>query len=218
MNGHARIAQHRLGARRGDDDIVARLGARWFAFFVKDRMLIRHAISQRIAQMPVLAFDLTRLDFKIRDCRLEMRVPVDQPLVAIDQPVIIEIDEDLAHSFNHLIVGVAMLAHGEGQPRPVTACTKALELLDDLPPALFFPLPDFLDEFLAGKIGALFAVRVQLPLNDHLRRNASMICAWLPEDVLALHPRKTDQHVLQRIVQRMAHMQDAGDIGRRDDD
>ena len=45
-----------------------------------------------------------------------------------------------------------------------------------------------------------------------------MVRARLPQHVLATHPLKAHEHVLQRIVQRMAHVQHAGDIRRRDDD
>ena len=35
---------------------------------------------------------------------------------------------------------------------------------------------------------------------------------------LAAHALEADEHVLQRVVERMAHVQRAGDVGRRDDD
>ena len=57
----------------------------------------------------------------------------------------------------------------------------------------------------------------QLALDDHLRGNAGMVHAGLPEHVLAAHALEADHDVLQRIVQRVAHMQRARHIRRRDD-
>ena len=45
-----------------------------------------------------------------------------------------------------------------------------------------------------------------------------MIGADHPARVAAIEPVPADQHVLQRIVEGMADVQRAGDIGRRDDD
>ena len=45
-----------------------------------------------------------------------------------------------------------------------------------------------------------------------------MVGARLPQHVLAAHALETAENVLQRIVERVAHMQRAGDVGRRNDD
>ena len=58
----------------------------------------------------------------------------------------------------------------------------------------------------------------QLALHHHLRGDAGVIRARLPEHALAAQPLEADQHVLQRVVERMADMQRTGDVGRGDDD
>jgi hypothetical protein len=58
----------------------------------------------------------------------------------------------------------------------------------------------------------------KLAFDDHLRGDARMVGARLPERVEAAHPVPAGQHVLQRVVEGMAHMQDAGHVGRRDHD
>ena len=58
----------------------------------------------------------------------------------------------------------------------------------------------------------------QLALDDHLRGDAGMVRARLPEHVLAAHALEADEDVLERVVQRVADVQRAGDVGRRDDD
>ena len=45
-----------------------------------------------------------------------------------------------------------------------------------------------------------------------------MVVAGLPERVVALHPVPADEHVLGGRVERMAHVQVAGDVGRRERD
>ncbi len=45
-----------------------------------------------------------------------------------------------------------------------------------------------------------------------------MVHARLPQHILAAHTLEANQYVLQRIVERMAHMQGARHIRRRDDD
>jgi hypothetical protein len=45
-----------------------------------------------------------------------------------------------------------------------------------------------------------------------------VVGAGLPEHIAAAHALEPGEHILQRVVERMAHMQRAGDVGRRDDD
>jgi len=58
----------------------------------------------------------------------------------------------------------------------------------------------------------------QLPLDHHLGRDTGVIGAGLPQHVAAAHPLKTAQNVLQRVVERVPHMQGTGDVRRRDHD
>ena len=55
-------------------------------------------------------------------------------------------------------------------------------------------------------------------LDDHLRGDAGMIGAGLPQRVPPLHAPPADQRVLDGEGQRMADMQAARDVGRRDHD
>ena len=58
----------------------------------------------------------------------------------------------------------------------------------------------------------------QQAFHHHLRRDAGMVGAGLPQHVAALHPPPADQRVLDGEGQRVAHMQAAGDVRRRDHD
>ncbi len=45
-----------------------------------------------------------------------------------------------------------------------------------------------------------------------------MIHAGLPQHVAAAHALEAHQHVLQRVVERVPHVERAGHVGRRNDD
>ena len=87
-----------------------------------------------------------------------------------------------------------------------------------VPPELRLPFPDPFQKFLAAHLApaGLLALH-QLPLDHHLGRDAGVVGAGLPQHVLAAHALEPAQDVLQRVVERMAHVQRTGDVGRRDD-
>ena len=58
----------------------------------------------------------------------------------------------------------------------------------------------------------------QLALDHQLGGDAGMVHAGLPQHVLAPHALEAGQRVLQGVVQGVADVQPAGDVGRRDDD
>ncbi len=57
----------------------------------------------------------------------------------------------------------------------------------------------------------------QLLFNDVLGGDAGMVGARHPQHFAAAHPLPAGENILQGVVERMAHMQDAGDIRRRND-
>jgi hypothetical protein len=67
MHGDGRVAEHRLGSRRRDDQ---RAGV----------------IGERIAQLPQLALLLLAVHLEVGHRGAELGIPVDQPLAAIDSP------------------------------------------------------------------------------------------------------------------------------------
>jgi hypothetical protein len=58
----------------------------------------------------------------------------------------------------------------------------------------------------------------QLALDDVLGRDAGVVGAGDPEGIEALHPFIADEDVLERVVERVPHVEGAGDVGRGDDD
>ena len=111
------------------------------------------------------------------------------------------------------------LVHGEALARPVAGGAEPLQLIDDQAAGLFLPFPDAAHELVAAELAAVRLLALhQLPLDHHLGGDAGMIGAGLPQHVAAAHALEADEHVLQRVVERVAHMQRAGHVRRRDDD
>jgi hypothetical protein len=92
-------------------------------------------------------------------------------------------------------------------------------LVHDGAAAFGLPFPDAAQEFLAPQFAArrLLALH-QLAFDDHLRGDAGMIGAGLPEHVLAAHTLETDEDVLNGVVERVPDVERSGDVGRRNDD
>ena len=201
MHRHRRIAQHGLGPGGGDSDE----GIRIFR-------IINNAFK-RIVEVPEMALHLHLLHLQIGDGGQQLGVPVDQALVLVDQPLAMQLHEDLEDGLGQALV------HGEAFAAPVAGGAEALQLVDDGSAALGLPGPDALEEGLAAHLPAarLLALH-ELTLDDHLGRNARMVRARLPEHILAAHALEPAQDVLQRVVEGVAHVQGARHIGRGDHD
>ena len=78
VHGDRRVGQHRLRAHGGD----------------------RHRAvpaRQRVVDVVERVGDLALLDLEVGDRRARARVPVDHVVVAVDQALVVEVDEDLHH-------------------------------------------------------------------------------------------------------------------------
>lgn len=203
-----------VSTRRRDHDIVARLEFGRIAVFVEcDRILVGDAFLERIAEVPEIAVDLVLFDFEVGDRRQQLRVPVDEALVLVDQALLVERDEDFQDS------GRQALVHGETLARPVAGGAEALQLVEDQAAGFLFPFPDPVNESLAAHLAAARKLALhQLALDDHLGGDARMVHARLPQHVLAAHPLEADHDVLQRVVERVAHVQRTGHVRWRNDD
>jgi hypothetical protein len=141
------------------------------------------------------------------------RAPVDHPLAAVDQAFLEQLDEHVAHPLRVFRV------HGEALARPVAGATEALELVDDDVAVLVLEIPDALEELVAAEVaaGQLFLL-AQLALDLRLGGDAGVVGAGQPQHFLAVLARAAGEDVLDRVVQNVAEVQDAGDVRRRNDD
>jgi len=155
VHGDRGVTEHRLGSRRGDNEVSG-------------------AVGERVAQVPEVPGLGFRDHFEVGKRRVQHRVPVHEPLSAIDQASLVQAHEDFGNR------GRETFVHREAVARPVHGIAEAAHLPRDRAARLFLPLPDSLDELLAAEVLACLAHRVQLPLDDHLGRDACMVRTRLP--------------------------------------
>ena len=193
MHGDGRIAQHRLGPRGGDHQEVV-------------------AVEERISKPPDLPDFFRDQHFKVRNRRVQHRVPVDQPLAAVDQPFLVEPHEDLGDRLAEFRV------HGEAVAGPVHRCAQPPDLPGDGVPGVFLPFPHPAHEGVPPQFPPRPAFGVQQPLHDHLRGDAGVVGSHLPERVVAAHPVIADQRIHDGVLEGVAHVHGTGHVGRRNDD
>ena len=223
MDRDRAVTEHGFGAGRGDGDVVAFLFEDDVSVFVFLDINVGRAACERVFEVPHVAVNFEVFDLQVGNGSLEMRVPVYEAFAAIDEAVVVHFDED----FDDGVVEVAFLAfrgvrgagHGEGVAGPIARGTEALQLLDDGAAGFLLPLPDFGGEGLAAHFsaGGLLGLG-EVAFDDHLGGDAGVVLARLPECVVALHAVPADQDVLQRVVERVAHVENAGDVRGRDHD
>ena len=118
VNGHRPIAQHGFGPRRGDGNVVARLAQGHSPVGIFLDIVIGFATRQRVFEMPHMPRHFDSLNLQIGNRGFKLRVPVHQPLAAIDQALVVHIDKDL----DHRVVEIALFprrcarraGHGKG--------------------------------------------------------------------------------------------------------
>jgi hypothetical protein len=164
-------------------------------------------ILQGIADLPDEAVLLLAHHFQVGHGGLQHRVPVHQTLAAIDQALVVEAHEHLGDS------GGQSLVHGEALPRPVRRGTQAAHLARDGGAGVLLPFPHLLQELLPAQVVAADLLGIQLPFHHDLRGDAGVVGAWLPQGVLAAHAVVTGQGIHQAMLEGMAHVQGAGDVG-----
>ena len=110
------------------------------------RLVERRAVGARPLER-ALAFDLD--DLEVGDRGLELRVPVDQPLGLVDQPLAVQLHEHLGDRLRQAFVEREALA------APVARGAEALELADDRAARFGLPLPHPREKRLAAEGAAV---------------------------------------------------------------
>ena len=195
-DGNARVAEHGLGARGGDDDVVLAV----------DRL------GQRVAQVPQMALLVLVLSLVVRDSGSAVGAPVDDALAAVDQAVVVPVAEDLTHGLGVILV------HGEALVVKVDGAAHALNLLDDDAAVLVSPVPAGVDELVAADLQAADALALELLVDLGLRGDTGVIGAQHPARGLAAHASHTDDGILDGVVGGVTHVELAGHVGRRNGD
>ena len=170
------------------------------------------ALHEGVARVGQRVVDLEVLDLEVRDRRLAVGAPVDDPVRAVHPAALVQVHEEAHHGADVSVV------HGEALALVVERAAEPPELAHDHAAVLAQPLPDALDERLASDLLPRRALFAQLLLHHRLRRDAGVVVTGLPERVEAAHPVQADQHVLERPVQRVPHVQRTRDVRRRHGD
>ena len=201
VHRHGLVAEHRLGAGGGDDHEFVGLG-------------LALVVEQRILEVPEVALLLDHLHFLVGERGAGGGVPVHHAFAAVDEALLVELDEDLLHAARVVRV------HREALAGPVAGAAELLELLDDDAAVLLLPGPDVFEELLAAEVVAVLhhALLAQRLLHHGLRGDAGVVGAGQPEHFLAVHARLAGEDVLDGVVQHVPHVEHARDVGRRDDD
>ncbi len=194
VHGDGGVAQHRLDPGGGDDD------------------RLRGIVERAVADGHQFTGILRVLDLDVGQRGVTPRAPVDDPLRAVDQPVVEELLEDRLHR------GGQALVEGESLPVPVDGIAQPLHLPEDGSAGFGLPVPDLLHEQLAAEVVTGLAVDRQLPLHHVLGGDPGMVHARQPEHLVTRHPVPAGEDVHQRVIQGMADVQGARDIGRRQHD
>ena len=194
MHRHPGVAQHRLWPRRGHGNRPLGL------------------ILQRIADMVKLAVNILVVNLQIRQGGGAPDAAVDNPLVAVNQPLVIQADKSSADGAARPVVQrepMALPVGGNAQP-------PRLFVNDAAGFRHVFPNPP--DESLPPDFVAAAGLVQKLPLHHPLRRNPRVIRPRQPQGRRPGHPPVADQRILQRLFQSVAQMQLPGNIRRRHND
>jgi hypothetical protein len=193
MHGHGDVAEHGFRTRRRDHQLA-------------------RTISQRIRDRPQLAVFFLADDFQIGNRGQQHRIPVHEPLAAIDQALRMQLHEGFDDRFRQAFV------HREAFARPVAGHAHAPHLATDRAAGFFLPLPHAFDELFAAERVAGLALAFEQTRHHHLGRDAGVVGAELPQRALAAHALVTDQRVHDGVLERVAHVQGAGHVRRRQHD
>src|SRR5262249_5250764 len=157
-----------------------------------------------IANLPELSRNFLVLDFEIGDCCLVPGAPVNDILPAIDQPLLMQANEDLTYGARKVFI------HGEVLAGPINRGAEPSHLFLYGAAVLFFPAPDALDELLTSQIAALDTFARELAFDHHLGGDACVVSTRKPERHITTHAVPADDDVHLRLVQHVAHVQTAG--------
>ena len=198
MAGDRRIAQHGFRPRCGNHNVLRFAGLR---------------INDGIAQMPEMSLNAFIHNLVIRDCRLQVAVPVDQARPTENQAVPEKTKKGPLDGPG--TDGV----HGKALAVPVARTAHSLLLADDAGLVLLFPVPDTFDQGLAANIMPRFAFQLEQTLfHNGLRGDTGVIRPRHPQRVLSQHAVPARQHILHDVVHGVSHVQRTGDIRQRHHD
>ena len=143
--------------------------------------------------MPHMAFDFLLLDLEIRDRRQHFRIPVDKALVLINQLFAIQLNEYFVHG---ALKSSSIVKRSRDQSQDAPRRRNCFVIV---PPDCSFHSQTFFRKASRpiSRRPTFCARRGQFALHHHLRRDAGMIGARLPQHIVAFHALIADENILQ---------------------
>jgi hypothetical protein len=139
-------------------------------------------------------------------------IPVDHAHAAVDAPLAVEVAEDLDDPLG------ADVVHRETGAVPVARSPQLAQLPQNYAAVLLLPLPRVFEELLARERRLLDAALLEFGHHLRLGSDRGVVHTRHPAGIFSLHAGAADQHVLQRIVEHVAHVEHPRHVGRRNDD
>jgi len=168
--------------------------------------------QRRATNRSSLCSSLSSPHLQVAHGGLEQRRPVDHVLAAVDESLLVQLQEGLGHGFREALVESEPLAG------PVGTRAQRLHLAGNMSALLVLVLPRALQELLAPHFLAARVLGEQLLLHLQLRRDAGVVRAGEPESGATTHAVEARENVLQGHEDCVAHVQPASDVGRRHGD
>ncbi len=193
MNEDRLVGEHRFRARRGDDEFFP-----GFHNFVFEVIHVAH--------------DFLVLNFDVAQRGAGLRIPVDDALALVNQPVVVQVDKHFANGLRQSFI------HCEALARVVKRQAKLGPLFANGGGVFLLPLPRPVQKFLAADVVAGNSLVFEAGVDFGLRRDAGMIHTGQPQHVKALQALVARQDILDRRVPGVSEMELASYIGWRDDD
>ena len=133
-------------------------------------------------------------------------------MAAVHQAVFVQLDENPLHSRRVCFV------ERESRAGPIAGRANGLELVEDDPTSAIDVFPDAFYERFAPKIVAGLSLFRHELFHRVLGGDAGVVGTRQPLRFTASHPLESDEHVLDSVVQSVAHVEDVSHVGWWDDD
>ena len=200
IDRNSRIAGEGFGTRRGNADVI----------LVELALRAKRATRHGIAHIPEMAVIRLVLNLVVRKSRSATRAPVDDVVALVDETLVVELRKDLGDGLG------AALVQRDALALPVRGVAEHTLLMDNRAAILLLPLPNALYKRFAPEILAAFTLLAERLLHHILRSDAGVVRAWKPERILALHTAPPDKNILNRLVERVAHVKNTRYVWRWD--
>ena len=192
VHGDRGVSEHCLGACRRDGDVPT--------------------VFEWIPDVVEGPIEIFVLHLEVGNRRGAPRAPVDEIRTAVDQVLLVQSDEDRAHGLGQPLVEC------EPEARPIARTPERFQLIDDLRAVLRLPLPNTLDERVAAELVTRGSYARKLLFDHVLRGNAGVVRSREPAGRIAPHSSIANHHILEAVVEGVAHVKPTRDIRGRDDD